>query len=183
MSLSAARFLMGRVGRRSPGFRVARRFMCATPEEGKEEEVIVPGEIVDESTPKEYSPKIQKIVDDIAELNLMEVTELVDLLTDKLDIPDIAFGVAAAPGATAEAEEEAVEEKEQTEFAVKLTKFDAKAKIKLIKEVRSIGGFGLKEAKEIVESVPVVLKKDLSKEDAEEMQKKLKELGAETELE
>lgn len=81
MSLSAARFLMGRVGRRSPGFRVARRFMCATPEEGKEEDVIVPGEIVDESTPKEYSPKIQKIVDDIAELNLMEVTELVDLLT------------------------------------------------------------------------------------------------------
>ena len=55
--------------------------MCATPEEGKEEDVIVPGEIVDESTPKEYSPKIQKIVDDIAELNLMEVTELVDLLT------------------------------------------------------------------------------------------------------
>ena len=91
--------------------------------------------------------------------------------------------MAAAPGATAEAEEEAVEEKEHTEFAVKLTKFDAKAKIKLIKEVRSIGGFGLKEAKEIVESVPVVLKKDLSKEDAEEMQKKLKELGAETELE
>ena len=84
--MSAARFLMGRVGRRSPGFRVARRFMCATPEEGKEEEVIVPGEIVDESTPKEYSPKIQKIVDDIAELNLMEVTELVDLLTVRSDL-------------------------------------------------------------------------------------------------
>ena len=57
--------------------------MCATPAEGKgeEEEVIVPGEIVDESKPKEYSPKIQKIVDEIAELNLMEVTDLVDLLT------------------------------------------------------------------------------------------------------
>lgn len=100
-----------------------------------------------------------------------------------MDIPDVAFGMAAAPAGTADAEEEAEEVKEQTEFAVKLTKFDAKAKIKLIKEVRSIGGFGLKEAKEIVESVPVVLKKDLSKEDAEELQNKLKELGAETELE
>ena len=58
-------------------FAAPRRFMCQVPEE----EVIVPGEIIDESKPKEYSPKVQKIVDEIAELNLMEVTDLVDLLT------------------------------------------------------------------------------------------------------
>jgi len=156
-----------------------------TNNDGDDEGVIVPKEIYPgEGQPKEYSPKIQAIVDDIAELNLLEVSELCDLLTDKFNIPDIAFAAAGA-GAGGDGGGEAVEEKkeEQTEFAVKLKAFDAKAKIKLIKEVRQICSLGLKEAKEMVESAPVVLKKDLSKEEAEQMQETLKGLGAETELE
>lgn len=168
------------------------RSFCANSEEKKTEEVegedsgvVVPDRVYPgEGQPKEYSPKVQSIVDEIAGLDLLEVSELVDLLSERLNIPDVAFGVAGGASGDDGEEEEAAEEKaEQTEFAVKLKAFDAKSKIKLIKEVRSIGGFGLKEAKEIVESVPVVLKKDLSKEEAEAMQEKLKELGAETELE
>ena len=165
-----------------------RRSFCATPSssestsenETESTETIVPGQLYQ----KEYSPKVEAIVSDIAELNLLEVSELCDLLTEKFNIPEVAFGVGGGGGggdAGAGAAEEVKEE--QTEFAVKLKSFDAKAKIKLIKEVRQIGGFGLKEAKEIVESAPVILKKDLSKEDAEAMQEALKALGAETELE
>lgn len=74
----------------------------------------------------------------------------------------------------------AVEEK--TKFDLKLTGFDEKAKIKIIKEVRSITGLGLKEAKELVESAPKVVQKDMKKEDAEALKAKLEELGGQIEL-
>lgn len=66
---------------------------------------------------------------------------------------------------------------------MKLASFDAKSKIKVIKEVRAITGLGLKEAKELVEGAPSVLKKDMKKEEAEEIVNKLKEVGAVVELE
>jgi ribosomal protein L7/L12 len=90
-------------------------------------------------------------------------------------------GVVAVSG-DASAEEE--EEKEvKTAFAVKLVGFDAKAKIKVIKEVRAIAGLGLKEAKELVESSPKVVMKDLSSDKAEEMKAQLEVVGAQIEIE
>ena len=65
---------------------------------------------------------------------------------------------------------------------MKLTGFDAKAKIKVIKEVRAIAGLGLKEAKELVEGAPKIIKKDLKPEEAEELKKKLEEVGATIEI-
>eukprot|EP00535_Pseudo-nitzschia_heimii_P002479 CAMPEP_0197173866 /NCGR_PEP_ID=MMETSP1423-20130617/630_1 /TAXON_ID=476441 /ORGANISM="Pseudo-nitzschia heimii, Strain UNC1101" /LENGTH=213 /DNA_ID=CAMNT_0042622735 /DNA_START=33 /DNA_END=674 /DNA_ORIENTATION=+ len=76
---------------------------------------------------------------------------------------------------------DAVEE-EKTAFDVKLLGFNAKSKIKVIKEVRAIAGLGLKEAKELVESAPKVVQKDLKKEAADELKEKLEALGAEIEI-
>jgi len=91
-------------------------------------------------------------------------------------------GAAIAPdgGAGGGALEEAVEEK--TSFDVKLLGFDAKSKIKVIKEVRAIAGLGLKEAKEMVESAPKVIQKDLKQDAAEELKEKLEALGAQIEI-
>ena len=86
------------------------------------------------------------------------------------DVPVAAAPVAAAP----------VKEKEA--FDLKLTEVDAKAKIKIIKEVRAITGLGLKEAKEMVENAPVVVKQGLKKEEAEKLMKVLVEAGAKVEL-
>lgn len=137
---------------------------------------------------KEYSPKIVEIVDEIASLNLLEVADLVTLLKDKLNISDAQLAPAAmampaggaAPGAAAAADEPVAE---QTEFDVKLTGFDAKAKIKVIKEVRAITGLGLKESKELVEGAPKVIKKELKKDEAEALKEKLAGVGAVVELE
>ena len=86
----------------------------------------------------------------------------------------------AMPGAPAGAGATAVEKKvaEKTSFDVKLEKYDATAKIKIIKEVRSFTDLGLKEAKDLVEKAPAILKKGLTKEEATKMIEKLKELGA-----
>ena len=87
---------------------------------------------------------------------------------------------AAEGGEDAGGTEEAKPEK--TNLDIELTGFDAKAKIKIIKEVRGLLGLGLKEAKEMVESVPAWLKKDVKKEEAEEITKKLEDLGAQVRL-
>ena len=68
-------------------------------------------------------------------------------------------------------------------FDLKLTSFDAKSKIKVIKEVRTITGLGLKEAKELVEGAPKTVKKDIKKEEAEELLEKIKAVGGECEIE
>ena len=89
----------------------------------------------------------------------------------------------AAGGATqheAPVEEAPVEVK--TSFDLKLTGFDAKSKIKVIKEVRAIANLGLKEAKELVEGVPKIIRKGMKQEEAEELMKKLVESGAEVEM-
>ena len=86
-----------------------------------------------------------------------------------------------ASGGAAPAAEEAKEEK--TAFDVKLASFDAKSKIKVIKEVRAITGLGLKEAKELVEGAPSTVKKGVKKEEADELVEKLKAVGAVVELE
>ena len=90
-------------------------------------------------------------------------------------------GQAAAGGASAAAEVEAPVV-EKTHFDIELTKFEATGKIKIIKEVRGIFGLGLKEAKELVESSPVWIKKEVKKEEADELKEKLEALGAEIRL-
>jgi large subunit ribosomal protein L7/L12 len=122
-------------------------------------------------------------------LNLLEIKDLTDLLKDRLNISDeqlmggggMMMPMAGAGAGAAAAEEEVVEEK--THFALKLTGFDASAKIKVIKEVRAITGLGLKEAKAAVEGAPTVLKESIKPEDAEPLIEALKAVGGETEME
>jgi large subunit ribosomal protein L7/L12 len=95
-------------------------------------------------------------------------------------------GGGAAPAAAAAAPAEAVAEEkpaEKTEFAVKLEGFDAKSKIKVIKEIRAITGQGLKEAKETVEKAPVVIKEHLTKEEADELLAKIEKVGGKVKIE
>lgn len=113
---------------------------------------------------------------------MLEVRELTDALKDRLGVDDSALApmAMAAPAAAPAPAEEKVE---KTEFDVKLTGFDSGKKIAIIKEVRAITGLGLKEAKAAVEGAPKVIKAGVSKNEAEELQRKLKDLGAEVELE
>lgn len=117
---------------------------------------------------------------------MFEVHILTELLNEKMGLADLNKIMGATPTGSSAAssddgkQEEVVEEK--TTFDLKLTGFDAKSKIKVIKEVRSIAELGLKEAKELVEGAPKIIKKDLKKEEAEELQKKLEEVGATIEV-
>ena len=120
------------------------------------------------------SEKITAMIEEIKGLTVLELSELVHALED-------VFGVsAAAMAAPAAAAAPAVEEK--TEFDVVLTGFDAAAKIKVIKVVREVTGQGLAEAKATVEGTPSTLKEAASKDEAEELKKKLEENGAKVEL-
>ena len=117
----------------------------------------------------------EQVIEYLENLTLMDAAELVKTLEEK-------FGVsAAAPVAAAPAAGEAVAQEEQTEFAVVLKSFGAK-KIVVIKEVRTITGLGLKEAKDKVESAPCVLKEGASKEEADDFKKQLEEAGETVEL-
>ena len=115
----------------------------------------------------------EQLMDHISGMSVLDLANLVKELEDK-------FGVSAAPVAVAGgAAAGPVEEK--TEFDVVLTECGAK-KINVIKEVRSITGLGLKEAKDMVESAPKVIKEAAAKDEAEEIKKKLEAAGAKVEL-
>lgn len=120
---------------------------------------------------------LDKLVEDLSALTVMEAAELSKLLEDKWGVSAAApVAVAAGPAA---AGGEAAEEK--TEFDVILASAGDK-KINVIKEVRAITGLGLKEAKELVEGAPKPVKEGASKDEAEELKKKLEEAGASVEL-
>jgi len=120
------------------------------------------------------SEKITAMIEEVKALTVLELSELVHALEEE-------FGVsAAAMAAPAAAAAPAAEEK--TEFDVVLAGFDAAAKIKVIKVVREITGLGLAEAKAAVEGAPKALKEGVSKDEAEELKKKLEEAGAKVEL-
>lgn len=109
------------------------------------------------------------------------------LYQDKLGIPDEALvlgggGGAPAGGSAAPAAAAPEPVKEKEDFGIKLGAVDQKAKIKVIKEVRAITGLGLKEAKELVEKAPVVIKEGVKKEEAESIKKILVEAGAMVDL-
>ncbi len=119
-----------------------------------------------------------QVVEFIANMSVLEMSELVKEMEEKFGVSAAAAAVAA-PVADGGESEAAAEEK--TEFDVILTSFGEK-KINVIKEVRSITGLGLKEAKEAVESAPKAIKEGVSKEEAEEVKKKLEEAGASAEI-
>ena len=120
---------------------------------------------------------IQKILDDIKELKLLEVAELVKLMEEEFGVsaaaPVMVAGVAADGAAAGGAE--------QSEFEVVLADAGA-SKLNVIKVVRELTGLGLKEAKALVDEAPKSLKTGVAKEEAEEMKAKLEEAGAKVEL-
>ena len=114
------------------------------------------------------SEKINALIEEVKGLTVLELSELVHALEEE-------FGVSAAGGAAAPAAEE------KTEFDVVLAEVGAE-KIKVIKAVREITGLGLAEAKAAVEAAPKAIKEGVSKDEAEELKKKLEEVGAKVEL-
>ncbi|PMB69765.1 54S ribosomal protein L12, mitochondrial [Beauveria bassiana] len=134
------------------------------------------------------NPKIAEIVDQISKLTLLETADLVSSLKTKLNIPDLPVGgfaaaPAAAPAAAEEAEEAAPAAAEKTLFTLQLQEFDAGAKAKVIKEVKSLLGLSLVESKKFVESAPKMMKENVPKEDAEKIIATMKELGAKVTME
>lgn len=144
-----------------------------------------------DNAPKEYSPKIQQLVDDIAKLTLLEIADLNELLKATLKIQDVsmmsmmgAASVAAASTALAAEEEAAPIKKEKTSFTVKLTEIKAEDKVKLIKEVKNfIPGINLVQAKKLVESLPQEIKANVSKDEAEKVKAALEAAGGTVALE
>ena len=122
------------------------------------------------------SEKINALIEEVKALTVLELSELVHALEEEFGVSAAAMAAPAAGGAAAEAAEE------KTEFDVVLAGFDAAANIKVIKAVREITGLGLAEAKGVVEGAPKTLKEAVSKDEAEEMKKKLEEAGAKVEL-
>ena len=119
---------------------------------------------------------LQKIVDDLSKLTVLEAADLAKLLEEKWGVSAAAaVAVAAAPGAAAAAVEE------KTEFTVVLTAIGDK-KIEVIKEVRALTGLGLKEAKDLVEAAPKAVKEGVTKDEAEKVKAQLEKAGAKVEL-
>ncbi|ERI97215.1 50S ribosomal protein L7/L12 [Acetanaerobacterium sp. MSJ-12] len=122
------------------------------------------------------SEKILKFVEDIKELTVLELNELVKAIEEEFGVsaaaPVVVAGGAAAGAAAAE---------EKTEFDVVLADIGGN-KMQVIKAVKEITGLGLKESKELVESAPKAIKEAVAKDEAEEMKKKLEEVGAKIEL-
>jgi len=121
-----------------------------------------------------------EILDAIANMSLMDVVALISDMEKKFGVTAAApVAMAAAPGGAAAA---AAPAEEQTEFAVTLKEYPADKKVTVIKVVRELTGLGLKEAKDLVEGVPSLVKEGVSKADVETMKKKLEEAGAKVEV-
>ena len=122
---------------------------------------------------------LEKIVDELSTLTVLEAAELAKLLEEKWGVSAaaaVAVAAGGAPGAAAAAPAE-----EQTEFTVVLAAAGEK-KIEVIKEVRAITGLGLKEAKDLVEGAPKPVKESVSKEESEKIKAQLEKAGAKVEL-
>ncbi|KAL3833808.1 hypothetical protein ACJIZ3_008544 [Penstemon smallii] len=165
----------------------------ARKDEDEEEEV----EIDQRRLPTDYDPatfdptehrsppteRVWKLVDEIAGLTLVETAELSSIMMKKLGMKERPIVGVMKPGAagvamktTAAAKEE--KKPEKTAFELKIESYDAASKLKVIKEIRSFTDLGLKEAKDLVEKVPAVVKKGVSKEEAEKIIEKMKAVGA-----
>lgn len=120
----------------------------------------------------------EELIEELGNKPIMEVVDLVKALEEKWGVSAAAPVAAAAGPAAADG---AAAAEEQTEFDVMLTSFGAH-KVKVIKVVRTMTGLGLKEAKDLVESAPNVVKEGSSKEEAEDVKKQLEEVGASVEI-
>ncbi|XP_068920162.1 large ribosomal subunit protein bL12m isoform X2 [Petaurus breviceps papuanus] len=140
-----------------------------------------------DNAPKQYPPKIQQLVQDIAGLTLLEISDLNELLKKTLKIQDVGLvpmGGMVPNAATAKAaseaadEEEAPKQKERTHFTVRLTEAKPVDKVKLIKEVKNyIQGINLVQAKKLVESLPQEIKANVAKSEAEKIKAALEAAG------
>lgn len=145
------------------------------------------------SSPATQSENVSKIVNELSNLTLLETMDLTEILRQKLDVSEMPVMAAMMPGMAfpgsgagkSSAAGEGTEKKKEakTAFDVMLQAYEAAAKIKVIKEVRSITDLGLKEAKDLVEKAPTLLKKGVSKEEAEKIIEKLKAVGAKVAME
>ena len=133
----------------------------------------------EDSKAKEWSSDIKKLGDKIVALTLMQAKELGDYLKIEYGIEPAAGGAVMMAGPAVQAQTE--EKAEKTSFDVVLKEYGDK-KIQVIKEVKTITGLGLKEAKELVDSLPKPVKEGLSRADAETLQKQLEAVGAVVEL-
>ena len=121
----------------------------------------------------------EEILDAISNMTVMEIVDLVKMMEDKFGVTAAAPVAVAAVAAGAAPAAAAAEE--QTEFTVTMTSFGAN-KVGVIKVIREITGLGLKEAKDLVEGVPSVVKESIPKADADGIKKKLEEAGAAAEI-
>jgi len=120
----------------------------------------------------------EDILETISGMSVMEVVDLIEAMEEKFGVT-AAAPVAVAAGPAAGGDAAAAEEK--TEFDVQMSSF-GENKVSVIKAVRAITGLGLKEAKDLVESVPVAIKEGVAKDEAEEVKKQLEEAGAAVEV-
>lgn len=120
----------------------------------------------------------EEILDAISSMTVMEIVDLVKMMEDKFGVTAAAPVAMAAVGGAAAAAPVA---EEQTEFTVTMTSFGAN-KVGVIKVIREITGLGLKEAKDLVEGVPSLIKESIPKADADAIKKKLEEAGAAAEI-
>lgn len=130
------------------------------------------------------SEKVEKLVEEISSLTLGEAAELKEALEEKFGVTAAAPMMMGGPmmaGAPAAGGDAPAAAEEKTEFDVELTEAGAK-KLNVIKVIREITGLGLKEAKDLVEAAPKVVKEGASKEEAEELKKKIEEAGAKVTL-
>ena len=124
-----------------------------------------------------------EILDAISKMTVLEVVELISDMEKKFGVSAAApVAFAAAPGAAAGGGAAAAPAEEQTEFAVTLKEYPADKKVTVIKVIRELTGLGLKEAKDLVEGVPSLVKEGVAKADVETMKKKLEEAGAKVEV-
>eukprot|EP00257_Ricinus_communis_P023432 XP_015583416.1 uncharacterized protein LOC8280389 isoform X2 [Ricinus communis] len=175
---------------------------AARKDEEEEEEV----EIDQRRLPADYDPatfdptehrsppteRVFKLVDEVAGLTLVEVAELSSIIMKKrgmTELPTVGVlkgGAAGLAGMAMKAPAAAAKEEkkpEKTVFELKLESYEAASKIKIIKEVRSFTDLGLKEAKDLVEKTPSILKAGVSKEEAEQIIEKMKAVGAKVVME
>jgi large subunit ribosomal protein L7/L12 len=124
---------------------------------------------------------LEQLVDDLSNLTVLEAAQLSKMLEEKWGVSAAAAPVAVAAPAAAAAAPAAEPVEEKTEFDVILATIGEK-KINVIKEVRAITGLGLKEAKDLVEAAPKLVKEGVKKEEAADIKKKLEEAGATVEI-
>lgn len=125
--------------------------------------------------------KVQQVIEIIEGLTVTELAELVKALKDKFGVTAPVFAAAGAMPAAGAAGAAAEAKEEQTEFVVTLTSIGDK-KIQVLKELRAVTQLGLKEAKDIIDKSPSVIKENASKEEADKIKAKLEEVGAKVEI-